>query len=98
MRTDPDYRMNQIMSNKKWAEAHPDYWKEYRKKNPHKTARNRMLQTVRNQRRSNKGLIAKVDASNFTPRKMVGQFWLVPVIAKVDASKVNIYEIPIDYH
>jgi hypothetical protein len=29
---------------------------------------------------------------------VVGQFWLVPVIAKVDALKVNIFEIPSPYH
>jgi len=34
MREDPEYRLNQKSSNKKWAEALPDYWKEYRKRNP----------------------------------------------------------------
>jgi hypothetical protein len=26
---------------------------------------------------------------------VVGQYWMVPVIAKVDASKVNIFDIPL---
>lgn len=107
MRTDPDYRFNQRMSNKKWAEANPDYWKEYRKKNPEKAERNRILQTIRNRRRSKNhdlnakvdtSLIAKVDASKPNNFKLVGQFWLVPVIAKVDALKVNIHEISTPYH
>jgi hypothetical protein len=104
MREDPDYRLTQKMSNKKWAEANPGYWKEYRKKNPEKAERNRMLQTVRNRRRSEKkqgvdtSLIAKVDTSVANKVKVVGQFWLVPVIAKVDALKVNLYEIPAPYY
>ena len=40
-------------------------------------------------------LIAKVDASIVNKFKTVGQYWLVPVIAKVDALKVNIFEVPI---
>lgn len=107
MRTDPDYRFNQTLSNKKWAEANPDYWKEYRKKNPEKVERNRILQTIRNRRRSKNqdvnakvdtSLIAKVDASKSSNFRLVGQFWLVPVIAKVDALKVNIHEISTPYH
>ena len=107
MRTDPDYKFNQRMSNKKWAEANPGYWKGYRKKNPEKAERNRILQTIRNRRRpKNKDvnakvdalLIAKVDASKSSNFKVVGQFWLVPVIAKVDALKVNIHEISTPYH
>ena len=38
--------------------------------------------------------IAKLDASNPVDFQPVGQFWLVPVIAKLDARKVNIYTIP----
>jgi hypothetical protein len=101
MHSDPDYRFNQRLSNKKWAKANPGYWKAYRQKYPEKTARNRMLQSIRNRRRSSKlknrsdvKLIAKVDASIVNDFKVVGQYWLVPVIAKVDALKVNIFEIP----
>ena len=41
MREDPEYRLNQKISNKKWAEANPGYWKAYRKRNPEKTEQNR---------------------------------------------------------
>ena len=106
MREDPEYRLNHKTSNKKWAEANPGYWKDYRKRNPEKAERNRILQTIRNRRRSMKGksdergappLIAKVDASISSHFTLVGRFFLVPVIAKVDALKVNIFEISRPY-
>ena len=102
MHSDPDYKFNQTLSNKAWAKAHPGYWKVYRQRQPEQAERNRMLQTIRNRRRRTKHqnrcaaeLIAKVDASIGNNFKVVGQYWLVPVIAKVDALKVNIYDIPV---
>jgi hypothetical protein len=101
LKTDPDYRANQKSSQKKWMEEHPDYWKEYRKNNPEKAERNRILQTLRNRRARSKEeastLIAKMDASNSDKFEIVGQFWMVPVIAKMDASKINIIRIPESY-
>ena len=106
MDTDPKFKEEQYLVNKKWAQNHPGYWKAYRRRNPKKAERNRALQTVRNRRRAEKRktrartgtkVIAKVDASisnNFT---LVGRFFLVPVIAKVDALKVNIFEISRPY-
>ena len=94
MYTDPDYKADQKLSQKKWVLANPGYWKEYRKNNPEKAERNRMLQSIRNRRRV-KGhnanvkmdpwLIAKMDARKSNEFNPVGQFWLVPVIAKMDA-------------
>jgi hypothetical protein len=106
MRDDPEYRLNQRASNKAWFAAHPDYWKGYRKRNPEKAERNRILQCIRNRRRAikkkvgskgNGSLIAKVDASSSSKVKVCGQFWMVPLIAKVDALKVYIHEIPSTY-
>ena len=104
MQTDPDYRYNSKLSNQKWAKAHPGYWKDYRSQSPKYVERNRILQALRNRRRSRRdklkgkdGLIAKVDASIFSKNRMVGQFYLVPVIAKVDALKVNIFDISSPY-
>jgi len=104
MQTDPDYRYNQILSNQKWAKAHPGYWKDYRSRHPEYVKRNRILQTVRNRRHrfchqsnTDGGLIAKVDASIFNKNRLVGQFYLVPVIAKVDSLKVNIFDISSPY-
>jgi len=100
MRTDADYRFNQRLSSQTWAKAHPGYWSAYRKRHPEKAERNRLLQAIRNRRRrhpleADHQLIAKVDASSVNRFKTVGQYWLVPVIAKVDALKVNIFEVPI---
>jgi hypothetical protein len=102
MRTDPDYRYNHKLANQKWARTHPDYWRKYRRDHPAYVERNRILQAVRNRRGrcqqdGSKRLIAKVDASIFNKNSLVGQFYLVPVIAKVDALKVNIFDISAPY-
>ena len=39
-------------------------------------------------------MIAKMDASKPDRFEILGQFWMVPVIAKMDASKINIIRIP----
>ena len=98
MRTDPEYKANQKLSNRKWRESNPGYWKRYRERNPEKAERNRMLQRLRNKKKTSykadcRGTIAKMDASELlksTKFKAVGQYWLVPVIAKMDVLKVNI--------
>jgi len=98
MKTDPDFKEDQKVSNKKWAASHPGYWKQYRLKHPEKTERNRLLQTLRNRkRREASAPIAKVDASKPNKLLMAGRYWLVPLIAKVDALKVHIVEIPDRY-
>jgi hypothetical protein len=70
MKTDPEYRLNQKASQRQWTENHPGYWREYRRKNPQKAERNRILQSLRN-RRTRKAtnpdgtdsvLIAKMDS------------------------------------
>ena len=105
IKTDSDYRANQKSSQKRWIQENPGYWKEYRRKNPEKAERNRILQSIRNRKartpdrsaKMDRPLIAKMDASNPGRFEIVGQFWMVPVIAKMDASKVNILRIPICY-
>ena len=74
-------------------------------KNPEKAERNRILQAIRNRRarssesdaKMEEGVIAKMDASKGDNFEVLGQFWMVPVIAKMDALKVNIVKIPICY-
>jgi hypothetical protein len=105
MKTDPDYRFNQKVSQKQWAESNPGYWREYRKRKPEKAERNRILQAVRNRRarlspldeKMDRSPIAKMDASKSDNFEVLGQFWMVPVIAKMEALKVNILKIPICY-
>ena len=84
MHTDPDYKADQKLSQKKWALAHPGYWKAYRKNNPEKAQRNRILQAIRNRRRTK---------SQHQDKKMD-----VSLIAKMDARKINMYAITDRYH
>jgi hypothetical protein len=104
MKTDPDYRANQKSSQKRWIMKNSDYWKRYRKKNPKKAERNRILQSIRNKKApcskkvmDSSTLIAKMDASIPDKFEILGQFWMIPVIAKMDASKVSIVKIPVCY-
>jgi hypothetical protein len=105
MKHDAVCQANQKTSHQKWLKANPGYWKDYREKNPKKAERNRILQTIRNRKARSchsKGYktewpIAKMDASKLNDFKVLGQFWMVPVIAKMDALKVNIVKVPIGY-
>jgi hypothetical protein len=90
--TDPEYRKGQRLAQQKWLENNPDYWKEYRSKNPQKAHRNRVLQRIRNQRKCpHKNIcIAKMDVSKTSAQSLFGQFWLIPTIAKMDPIKIFI--------
>ena len=39
--SDRDYRENQARAQQRWAQRHPQYWREYRTTHPEYTARNR---------------------------------------------------------
>ncbi len=102
---DPEYAQGQQLSNNKWLANNPNYWKGYRSRNPEKAARNCVLQQIRNRAKapSDKGLdtprhvgIAKMDARKPLVNGLLGEFWLVPKIAKMDAVKIFIAAIPGD--
>ena len=105
LKTDPIYKANQKSSQQQWLKANPGYWQQYRENNPEKAERNRILQAMRNRKarfspadtKMDQWLIAKMDASKADNFQMLGQFWLLPVIAKMDALKVNIIKIPMCY-
>ena len=103
MKNDADYRTQQQLSNEKWVNKAPGYWTRYRQRNPDKAERNRILQHVRNRcnRQTDQDpacpVIAKMDARKPYDFDLLGQFYLVPVIAKMDVSKVNIYIISKGY-
>ena len=103
MKTDVDYRTQQQLSNEKWVHKTPGYWTRYRQRNPDKAERNRILQHIRNRRNRQTDqdpacpVIAKMDARKSYDFDLLGQFYLVPVIAKMDVSKVNIYIISKGY-
>jgi len=67
-----------MVSNKKWAKTNAGYWKAYRQQHPEKAERNRMLQSLRNLRRSS-------NPKNRSDGKL---------IAKVGALKVSISDVP----
>lgn len=105
MVSDPAYRANQKQSQADWQGRNADYWKRYRAAHPKQADRNRDLQKVRNKRRHSRDVvkidplvIAKMDASR-SGRSSVGSwlpgsFWLVPMIAKMDALEVILHRIP----
>ena len=94
--TDPEYKKDQHLSQQKWLLKNPDYYKEYRLGNPEQVRRNRALQRIRNQKAQlGKTVgIAKMDASKAYTQSLLGQFWLVPTIAKMDPVKIFITTAP----
>ncbi len=100
IKSDSEYRENQKISQKKWLKGNPSYWKDYRKRNPIKTARNRLLQKVRNRGlhkiadQAEVRIIAKMDARKPFNLPVEKGFWLIPVVAKMDAAKFSFRLIP----
>lgn len=94
--TDPEYRKGQRLSHQKWLQINPDYWAKYRRRNPEKVARNRALQKIRNQKHPpEKSIgIAKMDARKAPDQSLLGEFWLVPVVAKMGPVKIFIITAP----
>jgi hypothetical protein len=48
--TDPDYKDNQIRAQQAWADANPNYWRDYRSSHPEYVENNRAKQRRRSQR------------------------------------------------
>jgi hypothetical protein len=51
IRNDPAYAGDVRASQKKWRQAHPEYWKQYRQRHPESAARNRNQQRQRDRKR-----------------------------------------------
>jgi len=51
IRHDRSYAEDVRASQKKWSQAHPDYWKQYRRQHPASVERNRKQQRQRDQKR-----------------------------------------------
>lgn len=61
--TDPAYAQNRQDSQRKWMDANPGYWRQWRKKHPGYVEKNRILQHSRDRRRRlGKGSACKVDS------------------------------------
>ncbi len=100
--SDPDYKEGQRLSQKKWLQNNPDYWKKYRRRHPEKADRNRSLQKIRNMKKQHSSKpsksigIAKMDSRKPIVQNLSGQYWLVPTVAKMDAVKIFITSIPVN--
>ncbi len=109
IRNNPQYKAEQKQAQKDWCDKTPGYWKRYRKDHPKVKTNNRIRQRIRNLKRRSKNqvlkalnedktdhalkVIAKMDALNRSNDRDHSQFWLVPVIAKMDALKVELHLI-----
>jgi hypothetical protein len=100
LRTDADYRANQVQARRTWADGHDDYWRAYRAKHPEYTDRNRLEQRRRD-RRIRAAHLAKMDASTPIHPVPSGTYRLLPGaggdLAKKDAWTVKITLISKDY-
>ena len=104
LKYDDDYRTQQHLSQQKWLQTNPGTIDHIVAVIPIKFKEIGHFKHIRNRRKrhchsrknlADNALIAKMDARKFCHFNMVGQFYLVPVIAKMDVSKVNIYTYPI---
>lgn len=95
MRSNPTYKKDQMQAKQDWFDQHPDFWKKYRRKNQQKTLRNVLLQRKRNQQYRLKRLekkpaekvIAKMDVLDANNHGVLREYWVVPVIAKMDVLR-----------
>lgn len=108
IRNDEVYKKDQEEAQEDWVSNNPDYWGNYRQKNPEYTDRNRKRQLVRNQKRKAKSAlktksqsIAKMDALTSENKIISGKYELVPfksdMIAKMDALIVEINAVSRGY-
>jgi hypothetical protein len=92
--TDPDYKANQRACQVEWHARHPGYFQEYRRNHPQYCERNNLLQRCRN---AGSRVIAKMDELKPAPGNESGAVFLLPLIAKMDASVSKFLFIPIIY-
>jgi hypothetical protein len=84
---DPDYRDNQARAQEAWLARNPDYWREYRRRHPEYTQRNRERQRVRAQERRDGAAPPTLVAVG--PRPPAAGLYRLTVIAVDDVAKKN---------
>ncbi len=86
---DADYRDNQARAQEAWLARNPDYWRDYRRRNPEYTHHNRERQRVRAQERRGSTSAPVIDAE-VTALLASGLYYLTVIavrrVAKMDAS------------
>lgn len=95
LRSDPDYKANQRDCQRQWHQRHPGYYKQYRQRNPKSCERNRLMQRYRNSRKRSAQKVATMDALRPAPSLDPALYYLLPVIAKMDASIQKVLMIPV---
>jgi hypothetical protein len=91
---DSDYRDNEVQANRQWRSQHPDYWREYRRKNPQSVIRNRDKQRERDRVRRLKPPqpsptphLANEDASSLPFSVKTGTYRMIPVTENLLANE-----------
>ena len=80
-------RQTYLENQRDWQKNHPDYWKEYRKKNVKYAERNRVQSRIR-KRLLKLGLQKRIDILEVTEKTM--EYWNLPQFAKHPRSLVPI--------
>lgn len=93
LRSDADYRANQVLAQRAWADGHGDYWREYRARHPDYTDHNRLEQRRRDRHRRASRL-AKMDASTPIHPVPSGTYRLQSE-ADVDLAKKDVWTVKI---
>jgi hypothetical protein len=97
MANDPDYKANQRECQRRWRKRNPGYWKKYRDQHPESSERNRILQKNRDSKRRASSDLAKMDESDSLSTVKQGTYYLVPVLAQMDAPIQKVILIPTSY-
>ena len=90
LRKDPDYRQNQVASQKAWCTRNRQYWRDYRKRHPAYQEQNRLRQRTRNRQRR---MIAKMDERHVKTLIPQGRYRLAPLYGKIAKMDELIVEI-----
>lgn len=84
---DPDYRENQARAQEAWLARNPDYWRDYRRRNPEYTERNRARQRARGQEQREDALLVKVPKTRL--QAPVSGLYRLTVVAIDGVAKKN---------
>ena len=87
IRNDAAYAEDVRVSQSKWRQANPDYWKQYRQQHPDTVDRNRKLQQQRDRKRRAANL-AKMNLA-LDLKHAVSEVWFIGPVVK-DLAKNNL--------
>lgn len=94
LKTDKDYRDNQLRAQQAWCERNPDYSRQYRETHPEYVSGNRLRQQKRNLIATTTKKIAKMDVSNPIGPLLPG-IYRVKLIAPGTIAKMDVCTIEV---